>query len=71
MTAIEERTRGQAKNITWKLERTKRLSSSMFGRICKATDRTDKIKLAKLFTLVHDVKAAIVWNMANNMNLLP
>jgi len=58
ITAIEERTRGQAKNITWKLERTKRLPSSMFGRICKATDRTDKFKLAKSFTLVHDVKAA-------------
>ena len=33
ITAIEERTRGQAKNITWKLERTKRLPSSMLGRI--------------------------------------
>ena len=30
----------------------------MFGRIWKTTDRTDKIKLAKSFTLVHDVKAA-------------
>jgi hypothetical protein len=30
----------------------------MFGRICKATDRTDKSKLVKSVTLVHDVKAA-------------
>ena len=58
ITAIEERTRGQAKNITWKPKRTKRLTSSMLGRICKAIDRTDKLKLAKSFTLVHDVKAA-------------
>ena len=57
ITAIEERTRGQAKNIAWKLKRTKRLTSSMLGRICKATDRTDKIILAKSFTLLHDVKA--------------
>jgi hypothetical protein len=58
ITAIEGRTRGQAKNSTWKLKRTKRLTSSMLGRICKATDRTAKLKLAKSFTLVHDVKAA-------------
>jgi hypothetical protein len=42
----------------------------MFGRIWKATDRTDKIKLAKSFTLVHDVKAAPLEH-GKNMNLLP
>ena len=58
ISAIEEKTRGQANNNIWKLERTKRLSSSMFGRICKATDRTDMVKLAKSLAQVSDIKAA-------------
>ena len=37
---IEERTRDQSKSETWKVERSKPLTSSMFGRICKATERT-------------------------------
>lgn len=35
--SIEERTVGQSLNPQWKEERIKRLPSSMFGRICKAT----------------------------------
>ena len=38
---IEERTRGQASSKEWHMERCKRLQSSHFGRIAKATDRTN------------------------------
>ena len=47
---LQLRELSQANNGTWKLGRTKRLPSSMCGRICKATDRTNKIKLAKSVT---------------------
>lgn len=43
----EVRTRGQSKNQLWYSEREKRIQSSCFGRICKATDRTDFKKLAE------------------------
>jgi len=43
---IEKKTRGQSLCPLWAEERTKRIQSSMFGRICKATDRTDFTKLA-------------------------
>lgn len=39
-----------AANDLWFEERCKRLHSSVFGRICKATDRTDGIKLADTLT---------------------
>ena len=44
-TEIEFKTRGQSQNDVWKFERTKRLQSSAFGRICKLTDRADKKNL--------------------------
>ena len=43
---IEKSTRGQASNRKWYEERDLRLHSSSFGRICKATDRTDFDQLA-------------------------
>lgn len=46
-STLEIDTRGQNQNPLWKEERLKRLQSSEFGRICKATDRTDHFKLAK------------------------
>lgn len=49
---IELKTRGQASNSFWYEERTKRLHASSFGRICKATARTDFSKLAKSFTTI-------------------
>ena len=52
---MEARTLGQSKNIVWREERTKRLPSSMFGRICKATERTDKVKLAKSLVTISNV----------------
>ncbi len=55
---IDERTIGQSMNNEWKEERTKILPSSIFGRICKSTERTDKDKLAKSFTNVTNIKAA-------------
>ena len=45
--SIERNTREQQGNKTWHTERMKRIQSSNFGRICKATDRTDFEKLAE------------------------
>ncbi|XP_061195061.1 uncharacterized protein LOC133203260 [Saccostrea echinata] len=44
------KTATQATNDLWFEERCKRLHSSLYGRICKATDRTDKAKLAQRLT---------------------
>ena len=44
---IQEATVGQAVNKRWLVERTKRMCSSQFGRLCKCTDLTDKFQLAK------------------------
>jgi len=51
--SIEVDTRGQASNKQWYEERSKRICSSKFGRICKATKRTDLKKLA--YDLTHPV----------------
>jgi hypothetical protein len=47
INAIEERKMGKADNPAWKSERIMRLPSTMYGRICKATERTDMTKLDK------------------------
>lgn len=47
---IERSTRGQASNAKWAAERTKRLHSSNFGRICKMTERTDARNFAEQLT---------------------
>ena len=44
--ALEFQTRGQSSNSKWTDERSKRLTSSNFGRIVKATVKTDFDKLA-------------------------
>lgn len=44
--SIEAKTRGQASCAAWFAERRKRISSSNFSRICKATSHTDLEKLA-------------------------
>lgn len=49
---IQVATTGQNKNNKWFSERCKRLQSSKFGKICKATDRTDFKNLAKSLTTV-------------------
>ena len=46
-STLEIGTRGQNQNPLWKEERLKRVQSSEFCRICKATDRIDHFKLAK------------------------
>ena len=51
---IEKNTRGQSKNKLWHQERTKRIHSSNFGRICTATKRTDFDKLAESLTSVNN-----------------
>eukprot|EP00914_Ancora_sagittata_P028955 GHVO01057168.1.p1 GENE.GHVO01057168.1~~GHVO01057168.1.p1 ORF type:complete len:491 (-),score=62.76 GHVO01057168.1:1035-2507(-) len=54
---IEETTRGQADAQTWKEERKKRLTSSIFGEICKATDRKNKDLLAKRIIIPASINA--------------
>lgn len=54
---IEARTRGQSKSKSWKEERLIRLQSSSFGRICKATQRTDFEKLTKSLTDHKDISS--------------
>ena len=53
---IEQSTKGQSTNPAWYDERSIRLSSSRFGRICKATQRTDFRALANSFTKVTQIK---------------
>ena len=53
-----QKTKGQSIGKTWLEERTKRLTSSMFGRICKCTDRTDRNKLAKSLTQIKQIKTS-------------
>ena len=54
---IEAETRGQNNNRAWLNERSVRLQSSKFGRICKATDKTDFPKLAASLTEVTEIRA--------------
>ena len=54
---IEKQTRGQSNNQSWFNERCIRLSSSNFGRICKATSRTDFPNLATSLTQTQKIKA--------------
>lgn len=44
---IKETTIGQADNDVWARERQKRITSSVFGRICKRTPKTDSATLAR------------------------
>ena len=46
----ETRTHGQSSNQLWRAERLKRIHSSNFGKICKATDKADMNKLANNLT---------------------
>jgi hypothetical protein len=55
---IETVTRGQSSNAAWRDERSKRLTSSTFGRISKCTDKTNKDKLAKSLTSISQFKTA-------------
>lgn len=55
---FERQTVGQSKNKLWLTQRCKRLHSSKFGRICKATDKTDHEKLARSLTVSQQIHAA-------------
>ena len=44
--SIEQATQGQTTKKLWFAERSKRMCSSSFGKLCKCTDRTNKPKLA-------------------------
>jgi len=46
VSEIEIITRGQSSTSLWFKERKKRIQSSVFGKICKATSKTDQHKLA-------------------------
>lgn len=60
MAFIEEATRGQRNNPQWMVERTKRLTASNFGEICRATERKDLKKLAaRLLSPSHATGPAI------------
>ena len=50
---------------SWHTERCLRLQSANFGRICKATDRTDFIKLAQSFLRIEKVKAEPIQQCRN------
>jgi len=54
---IEMQTRDQSKSKTWKFERTKRLHSSNFGRICTAGDKTNFPNLARSLTKTVDFRS--------------
>ena len=53
---IETNTRGQQKNKRWNQERQLRITSSNFGRICKATPQADLKKLARDIQRNHNIK---------------
>ncbi|XP_069133482.1 uncharacterized protein [Argopecten irradians] len=49
VSKIESNTREQSNSKLWGAERSKRLCSSSFGRICKLTSLTDKKRLASAY----------------------
>ncbi|CAC5402340.1 unnamed protein product [Mytilus coruscus] len=57
---IESSTTGQSKNKIWKQERCKRLQASNFGRVCKATNRTNFNNLADSLTVMKDIKTSAI-----------
>ena len=59
---LEINTRGQSRNPLWKEERLKRLQSSEFGRICKATERTDHLKLAKSLQTAKNIVTPAIYH---------
>ena len=58
--ALQRATVGQSINQTWKAERLKRLTSSMFGRICKMTERTNGVVLARSLLVDREIMSAAV-----------
>lgn len=58
VTQIEQDTRGQAVVGLWHTERTKRMTASRFGRICKVTEKTDADKYAQSLQQVKSISAA-------------
>jgi hypothetical protein len=67
---IESSTTGQSKNKMWKQERCKRLQASNFGRICKATERTNFINLADSLTVFSGKLKPLQYCVNTNMNQL-
>ena len=57
---IEYNTRGQGLNKYWREQRELRMTSSNFGVICKATERRDKLKLAKSLIMSCELKVPAV-----------
>jgi len=59
---IELTTRGQASNFTWLSIRTKTLSSSNFGLVCKRRDSTNPTKLVQRLVSIQNIwSSAIQW----------
>lgn len=60
---ILKKKRGQSINPLWQTERCKRIHFSNFGRICKCTDGTDKVKLAcRLTKYVSQINAPSIFH---------
>lgn len=57
---IEAATRDQASSKRWQEERKKRLTSSYFGEICKATDRKNKTSFAESLMTERELKTAAI-----------
>ena len=57
---IETKTRSQAKSDLWVEERTKRLTASHFGEICKSIERRNKTALAQSLTMIKKLHTAPV-----------
>ena len=54
---IEQSTRGQGQNQTWRDTRLHHITSSNFGAICKATHRRDMASLAKSMTVFREINS--------------
>ena len=57
---IEESTRGQGQNQTWRDIRLHHITSSNFGAICKATYRRDRSSLARSLTVYRELNSKAI-----------
>jgi len=56
--ALQQATLGQSANPIWRQEHHKRLISSTFGKICKMTERTNNVLLAKSLLTYQELTTA-------------
>jgi len=58
--ALQQATHCQSANPIWREERCKRLTSSTFGKICKMTERTNDVLLAKSLLSYQELSTAAI-----------